>query len=100
MHVVHATNVHKVSCVGRELDARRKKEEELKKALLSKKTERTQIEEKYVSLQEMAAVKSAEAGRLKKHLHDLKMEVHDLREVGRVKGAVLCGLVKASCWMW
>ena len=65
----------------RELEARRKKEEDLRKALLSKKTERTQIEEKYATLQEIAAVKSAEAGRLKKHLQDLKGELHELREV-------------------
>ncbi|XP_055332621.1 kinesin-like protein KIF3A [Paramacrobiotus metropolitanus] len=65
---------------ARELQERRKKEDELRKTLLHKKTERTQMEEKFVTLQEIAAAKNFEAARLKGEISSLKNDLKVIRE--------------------
>ena len=66
---------------SRELELRRKKEEDLRKTLLSKKSERTKMEEKFATLQEVAAAKRLDVSRLKAELGSLKTDLRDLRQV-------------------
>ncbi|CAL1294919.1 unnamed protein product [Larinioides sclopetarius] len=65
---------------SKELEERKKKEMELKKALEEKETERLDIEEKYSSLQEEAASKTKKLKKVWQMLLSAKNELNDLRQ--------------------
>lgn len=65
---------------SKELEERKKKEIELKKALEEKETERLNIEEKYSSLQEEAAGKTKKLKKVWQMLLTAKNELNDLRQ--------------------
>ncbi|XP_011300630.1 kinesin-like protein KIF3A [Fopius arisanus] len=63
-----------------ELDQRKKREEQLKKAIEEKEAERIDIEEKYSSLQEEAAGKTKKLAKVYTMLMSAKAELLDLQE--------------------
>ncbi|XP_015190874.1 PREDICTED: kinesin-like protein KIF3A [Polistes dominula] len=63
-----------------ELDQRKSREEQLKKAIEEKEAERIDIEEKYSSLQEEAAGKTKKLARVYTMLMSVKAELSDLQE--------------------
>ena len=63
-----------------ELEERRKREEQLKKAIEEKEAERIDIEEKYSSLQEEAAGKTAKLVKMHSMLLSVKAELSDLQQ--------------------
>ncbi|XP_046435155.1 kinesin-like protein KIF3A isoform X1 [Neodiprion virginianus] len=63
-----------------ELDQRKSREEQLKKAIEEKEAERIDIEEKYSSLQEEAAGKTKKLGRVYTMLMSAKAELSDLQQ--------------------
>lgn len=65
----------------RQLEERRKKEQDLRKALLHKRTERSQMQEKYLTLQEIAAAKNFETVRLESEIVSLKSDLDELKKV-------------------
>lgn len=63
-----------------ELDQRKSREEQLKKAIEAKEAERIDIEEKYSSLQEEAAGKTKKLARVHTMLMSVKAELSDLQQ--------------------
>ncbi|KAL2712473.1 kinesin-like protein KIF3A [Vespula squamosa] len=63
-----------------ELDQRKSREEQLKKAIEEKEAERIDIEEKYSSLQEEAAGKTKKLARVYTMLMSVKAELSDLQQ--------------------
>lgn len=63
-----------------ELEERKSREEQLKKAIEEKEAERIDIEEKYSSLQEEAAGKTKKLARIQTMLLSAKAELSDLQE--------------------
>ena len=63
-----------------ELEERKSREEQLKKAIQEKEAERIDIEEKYSSLQEEAAGKTKKLARIQTMLLSVKAELTDLKQ--------------------
>lgn len=63
-----------------ELEQRKSREEQLKKAIKAKEAERIDIEEKYSSLQEEAAGKTKKLARVYTMLMSVKAELSDLQQ--------------------
>ncbi|XP_034935444.1 kinesin-like protein KIF3A [Chelonus insularis] len=69
-----------LAAAAMELDQRKKREEQLKKALEEKEAERIDIEEKYSSLQEEAAGKTKKLAKVYTMLMSARAELSDLQE--------------------
>lgn len=71
---------HLLAAAAVELDQRKSREEQLKRAIEEKEAERIDIEEKYSSLQEEAAGKTKKLARVHTMLMSAKAELLDLQE--------------------